>query len=240
MKRTMILTLLLVCSVFTSQGFAKEKEKPRIGVLRFTNNTHAGWWHGTAGTELQDMLINELASTKAFRVLERTELNKVLGEQQLSESGLVEESTKVKPGRIKGARYLIAGTVSSFQEETSGDDAGVSMFGFHVGGKREKAYIAVDLKVIDTETGEIVDTRTVEANSTGGGMRVSGGLGILSGSLGKQEKTPTGKAIRACIIEISDYLECSLANPDEECMKKYGAKEKKRKDKTRKSIELDE
>jgi len=240
MKRMMILTLLLVCSVFTSQGFAKEKEKPRIGVLRFTNNTHAGWWHGTAGTELQDMLINELASTKAFRILERTELNKVLGEQQLSESGLVEESTKVKPGRIKGARYLIAGTVSSFQEETSGDDAGVSMFGFHVGGKREKAYIAVDLKVIDTETGEIVETRTVEANSTGGGMRVSGGLGILSGSLGKHEKTPTGKAIRACIIEISDYLECSLANPDEECMKKYGAKEKKRKDKTRKSIELDE
>lgn len=240
MKRITTLVLLLVGCVFVSQGFAGEKEKPRIGVLRFTNHTHAGWWHGTAGAELQDMLIAELASTKAFRILERKELDKVLSEQKLSESGLVEESTKVNLGRIKGARYLVAGTVSAFQEDVTNDGGGISMFGFHVGGKREKAYIAVDLKVIDTETGEVIDTRTVEANSTGGGMRVSGSLAGLSGNLAKQEKTPTGKAIRACIVEIADYLECSLANPDEECVQKYGAKEKKRKDKTRKAIELDE
>jgi curli biogenesis system outer membrane secretion channel CsgG len=100
--------------------------------------------------------------------------------------------------------------------------------------------MAVDLKVIDTQTGEIVKTRTIEATSEGGGLHLSGHVGFLGGNLGKQEKTPVGKAIRACVIEISEYLECSMVTQSEECMKKYGEKEKKRKAKTRKAITLDE
>ena len=45
---------------------ALAQEKPRIGVLRFTNTAHAPWWSGSTATELQDLLINELASTKSF------------------------------------------------------------------------------------------------------------------------------------------------------------------------------
>ena len=238
MKKVVPLIVICLFLVGAVQAFAAEK--PRIGVLRFTNHTGASWWGYTSGTELQDMLISELASTEAFRVLERQELEKVLSEQKLSESGLVDESTRLRPGKIKVAQYLIAATVSAFQEDTSGSDAGISVYGFHVGGAKKTAYMAVDLKVIDTETGEIVKTRTVEATSEGGGLRFSGSFGILGGSLGKQEKTPVGKAIRACIIEISEYLECSMTKPGDDCMKKYSEKEKKRKDKTKKAIKLDE
>jgi curli biogenesis system outer membrane secretion channel CsgG len=237
MRKCVLLIVMCLVLVGAVQAFAAEK--PRIGVLRFTNHTHASWWGHTSGTELQDMLIAELASTKAFRVLERQELEKVFSEQKLSESGLVEESTRLKPGRIKVAQYLIAATVSAFQEDTTGSDAGVSIMGFHVGGSKKTAYMSVDLKVIDTETGEIVDNRTVEATSSGGGLRLSGSLGFLGGSLGKQEKTPVGKAIRACVIEISEYLECSMIKRGE-CMKTYGEKEQKRKEKTKKAIQLDE
>jgi curli biogenesis system outer membrane secretion channel CsgG len=114
---------------------------------------------------------------------------------------------------------------------------------FPSGGEQKKAYLAIDLKVIDAETGEFVDSRTVEANTTSGGMRVSGLSGLipgLSGGLSKQEKTPEGKAIRGCIIEIADYLECSLVKKDEECMQKYSAKETRRREKTKSSIQLDE
>ena len=237
MRKCILLIVLCLVLVGAIQVFAAEK--PRIGVLRFTNHTHAGWWGHTSGTELQDMLIGELASTKAFRVLERQELEKVFSEQKLSESGLVEESTRLKPGKIKVAQYLIAATVSAFQEDTTGSDAGISVMGLHVGGAKKTAYISVDLKVIDTETGEIVDNRTVEATSSGGGLSLSGSVGIFGGSLGKHEKTPVGKAIRACVIEISEYLECSMINRGE-CMKKYGEKEQKRKEKTKKAIQLDE
>jgi len=74
-------------------------------------------------------------------------------------------------------------------------------------------------------------------------MRVSGPSDLipgLSGGLSKQAKTPVGKAIRGCIIEAVDYLECSMAIKDDECMSRYTTKERKRRDKTKSSILLDE
>jgi len=238
MKRLLAgVTLCLVLGVF-SISFAAEK--PRIGVLRFTNDTHAGWWTASVGRELQDMLASELVSTKAFQVLERKEIDSVLGEQNLGASGRVDKTTKAKMGKIKGAKYLVAGTVSAFEESTSGTGAGIGISGFSIGGKKEKAYMAVDLKVIDTTTGEIVDARTVEASSSSGGLNLGGHVGAFHGSLSNYAKTPTGKAIRACIIEIAEYLECSLVKGREDgCLQEYAAKESTRKEKTKKSIDLE-
>lgn len=234
------LLLLVLCFTlfWTSQGLAAGK--PSIGVLRFTNDTRAGWWNASVGRELQDMLVSELANTKAFHVLERKEIDSVLGEQDLGASGRISRSTRAKIGKIKGAKYLVAATVSSYEENTSGSGGGLSIGGFSLGGKKKKAYIAVDLKVIDTTTGEIVDSRTVEASSSSGGLSVGGGVGMFSGSLSKHKKTPAGKAIRACIIEISEYLECSLARgKNDSCMDDYAAKESSRRARTKNAIDLE-
>ncbi|MBI5641321.1 MAG: CsgG/HfaB family protein [Nitrospirae bacterium] len=234
-----IIALLICLLVFSaSQAFAEKK--PRIGVLRFTNDTHAGWWRASVGRELQDMLISELASTKAFSVLERKEIDAVLGEQNLGASGRIDKSTRAKMGKIKGAKYLVAGTVSAYEEDTSGTGGGISIKGFSIGGKKEKAYMAVDLKVIDAETGEIVDNRTVEATSSSGGLALGGHIGDFGGHLAQYEKTPAGKAIRACIIEIAEYLECSMVKgKDSDCMQNYAAKESRRKEKTKQAIDLE-
>jgi curli biogenesis system outer membrane secretion channel CsgG len=234
-----VLLVVLCFTVFwASEGLAKGK--PRIGVLRFTNDTSAGWWNSGVGRELQDMLASELASTKAFQVLERREIDSVLGEQDLGASGRISKSTRARIGKIKGAQYLVAGTVSSYEENTSGGGGGLNIGGFSIGGKKDKAYIAVDLKVIDTETGEIVDARTIEASSSSGGLSLGGGVGMFSGSLSQYKKTPAGKAIRACIIEISEYLECSLVKgKNDSCMDDYAAKESARKEHTKKAIDLE-
>ena len=73
----------------------------------------------------------------------------------------MDEATKVNLGKIKGAKYLISGTVSAFEEDTSGSGSGIGFMGFSIGKDQKKAYIAVDLKVISVETGEILDSRTV-------------------------------------------------------------------------------
>jgi curli biogenesis system outer membrane secretion channel CsgG len=238
MKKTVFAIILSVVIFIGSQGLAAEK--PRLGVLRFTNDTHAGWWGANVGRDLQDMLASELVSTKAFQVLERKELDAVLGEQDLGASGRVDKKTAAKIGKVKGAKYLVASTVSAFEESTSGTGGGFGIGGISIGGKKEKAYMSVDLKVIDTDTGEIVDARTVEATSESGGLSLGVSRGIFSGNLGKYEKTPTGKAIRACIIEIAEYLQCSLIKgTNDECMQEYQNKESKRKEKTKKSIKLE-
>lgn len=227
--------LLLCCA-----AWLQAETKPRVGVLRFTNHTSAGWWSASVSNELSDMLASELVSNGSFQVLERRELDAVLGEQDLGASGRIDPATKAKMKKIKGAKYLIAGTVSSYEEDVKGVGGGVSLGGVSLGGKKEKAYIAVDVKVIDTETGEIVDARTIEAEAKG--QALGAGLSIKNFSIsgGAYEKTPAGKAIRACIIYISEYLECSLANgKDDPCMEKWNKRDKKRKDKTKDSIDID-
>jgi len=239
MKRIFGITLVLLISLaLFSEVMAKEK--PRLGVLRFTNNTAAGWWSGSTGRDLQDMLIAELATMKSFKVLERKEIDAVMSEQNLGQSGRVSKSTRSKIGNITGAKYLVAATVSSFEKGTSGEGAGISFGGFSIGGKKEKAYMAVDLKVIDVETGEIADVRTVEANSGSGGLNLGMYKWGFGGKLSKEQKTPTGKAIRACVMEIAEYLECSMVKgKNHSCMADYDAKESRRREKTKGSINLE-
>lgn len=240
MKKKVLLFALV--AIFALAALTYGQEKPRIGVLRFTN-TVAGtsfWaWNNKVATELQDMLISELYSTKAFHVLERKEISAVLSEQDLSASGRVSKSTLVKMGNIKGAKYLIAGTVSAFEmsQKTGGK---VRFKGLKLGGKKSKAYIAVDVKIIDTETGEIIDARTIEAKAKG--SAIGAGLSLRNFDIGgsQAKKTPVGKAIRACIVYISEYLECSLAKIGyPKCMNKWDRMDEKRREKTKKSISLD-
>jgi curli biogenesis system outer membrane secretion channel CsgG len=141
--------------------------------------------------------------------------------------------------KIKGAKYLVMGTVSAFEQ--SGSKGGKVRFkGLSVGGKKTKTYIAVDVKVVDTETGEIVDARTIEASAKG--KAIGAGLNVRNFSIagGEAKKTPTGKAIRACVVYISEYLACSLVEGlDAPCMDKWNKMDSKRREKTKSSISLD-
>lgn len=240
MKKIVLLTVITILVVAAFLAAEPAGEKPRIGVLRFQNHTSAGWWSASVGRELSDMLASELVATRSFQVLDRKDIDAVLGEQDLSDTDRVDPATKVKLGKVKGAKYLIAGTVSSFEEDVKATGGGVRFKGISVGGKRDKAYIAVDLKVVDTETGEIVDTRTIEAEAKGQGL--AAGLNLRNFSIhgADYQKTPAGKAIRACIIYISEYLECSLVHgTDADCMKKWDDRDRKRRERDKGEIDID-
>ena len=215
------------------------QEKPRLGVLRFTNHTSAGWWSASVGRELSDMLTSELVSQGSFEVLERGEIDAVLGEQDLGESGRLDAATKAKIGKIKGAQYLIAGTVSAFEEGTRGGGAGVRVKGLSLGGRKEKTYVAIDIKVINTETGAIADARTIEAEASGQGLEAGVDLKGVSLNGDTFKRTPAGKAIRACVIYISEYLDCSLVQgQDAGCMKKWNDMDRKRRERTKGAIDI--
>lgn len=213
-------------------------EKPSIGVAEFKNETSAGWWSGGVGHDLASMLTNELAATEKFKIVERAKLGHVLQEQDLAESGRVDKKSAAKIGKLTGAKYLVMGTVSAYDEKTAGGGGGLSFRGINVGGKKDEAYIAIDLRVVDTTTGEVEYTRTVEARSTSYGLHGGVYRGGFGGNLGKYEKTPAGKAIRACLIEISDYLSCVMVDQGS-CVQEYKAKESSRRERTKGKIKLD-
>jgi curli biogenesis system outer membrane secretion channel CsgG len=240
MKRDILLLVILTFFLSLGSGSLYAQEKPSLGVLRFTNNV-AGieWWNSQVADELADLLTAELINPRAFRVLERNEIGAVLSEQDLSASGRVDKNTLVKMKQIEGAKFLIAGTISAF--EKSGAKGGKIRFkGISLGLNKSKTYIAVDVKIIDTETGEIVDARTIEANAKS--KAIAAGLNLQNFSVagGQAKKTPTGKAIRACIMYISDYLACSMIHGmDAPCMKKWDKMEAQRRERTRKTLSFE-
>lgn len=224
--------LLFIASVASAAG------KPVLAVTEFRNDTSAAWWYGGVGSDLAGMLTNELAGTGKFKLVERDKLDAVLDEQDLADSGRVSKKSGAKIGKLTGAQYLVVATLTAFESDVKGTGGGLSFRGISVGGKKEDAYMAVDLRVIDTTTGEIEFTRTIEARASSGGLAVGVYRGGFGGNLSKYEKTPTGKAIRAVIMEISEYLSCAMVDKGS-CMDEYNAKESSRREKTKKSIKLD-
>ncbi|HDZ78673.1 MAG TPA: penicillin-binding protein activator LpoB, partial [Gammaproteobacteria bacterium] len=86
--------------------------------------------------------------------------------------------------------------------------------------------------------GEVVDSRTVEANSSKGGLRLGFFKNGLGGNFNTKKKTPAMKAVRAVIMEISEYLACSMVKKDS-CINDYDAKETRRRENTKGAITLE-
>ena len=87
-------------------------------------------------------------------------------------------------------------------------------FGQRKNTSESKAYVALDIRVVDTTTGEIAYARTIEgkATSKSSSTSSSGGMyGIsFSDSQSSSKKVPASKAVRSAMIEVSEYLNLSL------------------------------
>lgn len=231
------MAMALVGATAGGSAFASG-DRPVVGVAEFTNQSGAAWWRGGVGWELSGMLSNELSSSGDFRVVERQKLQNVLEEQNLAASGRVARGTGAKIGKLTGAQYLVTGTVTAYEENTSSTGGGFSIRGIGLGGKSSEAYLAVDIRVINTETGDVDFSRTVEGRSKSSGVSVAVYRGGFGGNLAHEENTPAGKAIRAALVEITDYLDCVMVKRDG-CRSEYDAKEQKRRQGDKKAIKFD-
>ncbi|HOX71600.1 CsgG/HfaB family protein [Dokdonella sp.] len=236
-KFVVVATLALAGFGFAGMALA-QGGKPAVGVAEFKNESGAAWWRGGVGWELSGMLSNELSSTGSFRVVERSKLENVLEEQNLAASGRVRSGTGASIGKLTGADYLVMGTVTSYEENTASTGGGISFKGISLGGKKSEAYIAVDVRVVNATTGEVDFSRTVEGRTSGGGVSVGVFRGGFGGSLSQEKNTPAGKAIRAVLVEVTDYLSCVMVERNG-CEADYAAKERKRRDSNKKGVKLD-
>ncbi len=218
-------------------------QRPVVAVASFTNEAGSAasrWWGSQIGDQLGNVLSNELGSTGNFTVVERQQVGAVLAEQDFAASGRVRQGSGAATGNITGARYLITGAVSAYDEGTSEKDGGLSFRGFHIGGGKSEAYVAVDLRVIDSETSQVVYARTVEGRSTSGGLNLGGRLRSgLGGNFSQSKNVPASKAVRAALIEATDYLDCVIAVRSRRCLARYDHREQKRRQSGRDLLDLD-
>lgn len=231
----------LAWALATSGGaMAREAPTLTVAVIDFTNNSDsASWWHGGVGTQLADVLSNELSATGDFKVIERQKINAVLAEQDLASSYRMRPGSTPHTGNVTGAQYLVTGSVASYTEDVNDNGGGLNVAGFHLGGSKKQAYVAIDLRVIDAETSEVVFSRTVEGRTSDHAVSLGGYLGHgVGGGFGHADKTPASKAVRAALIEASDYLDCAMVKRNG-CEEKYEQKEQKRRKGDKDSLDLD-
>ncbi|WEN14842.1 CsgG/HfaB family protein [Rhodanobacter sp. AS-Z3] len=239
-NRTSLLGAALALAL-TIGGAALAREAPTmtVAVIDFTNQTSsANWWNGDVGNQLADVLSNELSATGDFKVVERQKIDAVLAEQDLAASSRMRPGSTPHTGNVTGAQYLVTGSVAAYTEDTSNTGGGVNIAGFRVGGGKSEAYIAIDLRVIDAETSEVVYSRTVEGHSSSGGVNLRGFVSGVGGDFAHNKKTPASKAVRAALIEASDYLDCVMVKRDG-CEANYQKKEQHRRDNDKKVLDLD-
>ncbi len=239
MRRILFLILILISGTALA-------DRPVLGVAEFKNEaTGAAWWRSGVGQELSGMLANELAAVGAFTIVERTNLEAVMREQDLGASGRVNPSTAAEIGQLVGAEYIVLGTVTEYSEQTGRTGGGVNLRGINIGGRstnlgvggsRTQAYIAVDLRVVNANTGELAFVRSVEGRTSDTGVNLRASRGWVGGSLAHEEKTPAGEAIRAALIEITDYLECSMVLKTSSCLAEYQDREDTRRERTRSRV----
>ena len=227
-------------------GGVTPRQPVTVAVKEITNSASGVWWWSpSVSKKLTDMLANELKSSGNFTLVERQRLNQVLSEQELAELGITRQSTAPKRGMMTGAKYYVLGSVSDYQEnvETKSGGGGFNIMGF---GQRKtsnqsKAYVALDIRVVDTTTGEIAYARTIEGKATSTSTSTSsrGGLYGLSfsDSQSSSNKVPASKAVRAAMIEVGDYLNCVLYLRNS-CIADYDRKERNRREATRDVLEF--
>jgi len=206
----------------------------------FTNGgSGASWFHGDVGHQLADVLSNELAATGDFTVVEREKVNAALVEQDFARSGRVRQGSGPRTGNVTGAQYLITGSIASYTENTSDTGGGVGFAGFHVGGGKSEAYVAIDLRVIDAETSEVVYSRTVEGRSSDSNIDVGGvSWNGIGGDFHHSQNTPASKAVRAALAEAGNYLDCAMVKRNG-CMAGFDAKEQRRRQSDANALNLD-
>ncbi len=107
------------------------------------------------GSGVADVFIAEAYESQQFRITERAQIDKVLYEQDLAQTGRVNPATAAALGRIEGAELLVLGSVTEFGVQTTG--GGGRVLGVF-GGVAETVTVrvAVEIRFVDTVTAEIM------------------------------------------------------------------------------------
>jgi curli biogenesis system outer membrane secretion channel CsgG len=191
--------------------------KARLAVGEFQDKTAKGGWSGgwygmwgvrwaQIGEGMRDMLTTALFNTNRFIVLEREQLDAVLAEQDLGASGRVKKETAAQIGEIYGADLIITASVTEFEGTKSGVGGATRLLGVNVGGGMKKGHVAIDIRIIDANTSQIVAATSVEGDAKSFGLGGATRIGPLPVALGGFSKTPVEKALRACIQAAVDYI----------------------------------
>ena len=166
-----VMALMLVASwpvSATAEEDAQNASKVRVAVMNFENKSSWHYWGDNLGAAAADELVTQLFETGKFSLVERSQLDAVLAEQNLGQSGRVNPSQAADISRLLGDQLILTGSITKFSIDTKGG----GFRGF--GAQYSEAESNLDIRLIDTNTAEILFAGDGEGKIRLGGLRIKG------------------------------------------------------------------
>lgn len=207
------LMVFILLGVVSAQAASLPKHGPkaRVAVAQFgTTDRFASFYGGwNIGGGLSAQLVTSLIDSARVVVVERAILSKVLIEQELGQNRLSSPFTQTQSGQLLGVDYLIVGEVTEFEEQQMGGGAALSVmkgFGPKISGQAVAAHVGIDLRVIDTRTGEILHSHRAQGRAWEKALATKIDYKFIEFGGDTFHKTPLGIATRRSINDALQFI----------------------------------
>ena len=207
---------------------ASAQQKKRIAVMNFdyaTVQSGVAAMFGTnqdIGKGIADILVDKLVNGGAYSVIERKQLDKILAEQNFSNSDRADSNTAAKIARILGVDAIIVGSITQFGRDDKstaigGGAASGTLNRFGLGGvktSKSTAVCTITARMINTSTAEILASVQGhgEESRSGAGILGAGGsaAGMAGGALDMKSSnfanTILGAAVNKATTDVANGL----------------------------------
>jgi len=224
------LNALLILALAAAPAAAQQKK--RVAVLDFDYATVRSYVASIFGTDqdvgrgIADLIVEKLVRDGTYSVIERKALEKVLSEQNFSNSDRADSSTAARIGRVLGVDAIIIGSITQFGRDDKSTGVGGGAVSrvtgrFGLGGVKRtesKAVVGVSARMVDTETAEVLATAKGLGESTRTGTNLlgaGGGSVAAGGAVDMTSKnfaaTILGEAVNQSVVQLSQQLVGSAA-----------------------------
>jgi curli biogenesis system outer membrane secretion channel CsgG len=219
-KRAIQVTILLVAASLMLHAADRKK---RVAVFDFdyaTVHSQSAALFGSdvdVGKGMADLLVKYLVKDGTYSVIERKALDKILANQNFSNSDRANPASAAKVGKLLGVDAIIIGSITQFggeNKDTKVGGGGGGFGGFGLGGfskKKSKAIVAADARIVDIDTGEILAVADGKGESQrestallgGGGHWGGWGAGGVDFGSSNFQETIIGEAVTEAMEQLS-------------------------------------
>ncbi|HWG22189.1 MAG TPA: CsgG/HfaB family protein [Terracidiphilus sp.] len=186
------LVVVLACGAMLAAP-AGAQRKARIAVMDFdyaTVQSSSSAMFGSnidIGKGITDLLIANLVKNGTYSIIERAALDKLMAEQNFSNSDRANPSSAAKLGKLLGVDAIIVGSITQFGNETKKQNiggGGGSWGGYGLGGvghSKSNANVGITARLINVDTGEILAIAEGAGQSSRSSTSLLGGGGHWNG-----------------------------------------------------------
>lgn len=211
---------------------AKKRPKPlkrTVAVATLDNRVQiAGGGEYLLSRGLTDQFIHALIQSGQFTVLSRELFEEIAAEKELAIT--YNEMQDKNEWGTPWARILIKGSITEFDPGIEESSKSYTLLGTTSGSRKAKAHVGMIIYLVDTTTGQAIDSQRIEGWAEEGGATQEFNSQLLDAVFSRifpyasapnfsmrQEtfkKAPLGKATQVCIDKAVTYISQRLAKED--------------------------